>query len=314
MNLRPMLVLALLPLLALPARANAQTDSQRYAQACRAAIGAIPAFSCADGAVVPITIDGNPAPPVPQMTCDRPALLSNGSASDGQCVPNSRILSLSTGTMQAVAMCRQKKIRPAGSRDYDEIDVIGHNPSSGATCWFQAVGKAGQPVNGTHVPSPTGEASGDFWNAPQATARDTCGGCHDSGPFMYSPFVGQVWSRMPADPFGPYFHVDPGHFGFSDWPTEALSPRDNTCLGCHRIGVGQTCGSLTLWMTGRAIPEGADMWARRFPGFHGMPPGIEQTIQSWDNIYESSVDQIVSCCQNPHQQMCMATKIPGGPH
>ena len=78
--------LALLLLMAVPA--FAQTSVKEYAAQCRDLVGDIPVFQCADGASVPITIDGQPVTDyVPDMTCDRPALLNNGPNSDGQCVP-----------------------------------------------------------------------------------------------------------------------------------------------------------------------------------------------------------------------------------
>jgi hypothetical protein len=292
---------------------HTQSSSDLYAKACREAIGAIPDFSCADGAVVPVTVDGMPVTPAPGQSCDRPALLDNGPQSDGQCVPYSRILSLSTKTMQVAVMCRQKKIRAASSLQYDELDIVAHNPTSGATCWFQASPSNGQPIDGSHVPSPTAQNVGTFWNDPATTAHDGCGMCHDAGPVMYSPFVGQVWQTLQVDPFGPYFHVDPDHFGFDRWPTWALNPRDNSCLGCHRIGVGETCGSLTRWMSGLENPPGADMRAKSYPLSHAMPPAIGQTLSSWDQVYAMSVSQIRSCCQKPDQPACNKTKISGAP-
>lgn len=299
---------------ALPA--GAQSPSEIYAAACQKAIGDIPKFSCGDGIIVPVTVNGQPvtvnAPPVPAtkgMTCDRPSLLSDGGPSDGQCIPNSRLLSLSTKSMQVAVLCRQKRIRPAASLTFDEIDVVAHNPTSGATCWFRASNDHGTPVVGTSVPSPTAAPTSSFWNDPKKTAATGCGNCHDSGPFTYSPFVGQVWSRMPVDPFGPYFHVDPDGFGFDKWPTKAFFPRDNTCVGCHRIGVKETCSNLTRWMTGRAVPEGANDWAKRYPGSHGMPPNPEMSLQSWNEIHAASVDQILSCCRKPEQQACRQIDI-----
>ncbi|MBY5551935.1 hypothetical protein HFO61_35220 [Rhizobium leguminosarum] len=286
-----------------------------YGAECRKQVGDIPDFSCSDGVSVPITVDGKSVPVTKNMTCDRPALLSNGANSDGQCVPNSRILSLSTETMQIAVMCRQKIIRPAEKMEFDEIDIVAHNPKTGATCWFQAEGKADQAVSGEKVPSPTSKPSNDFWNAPETTVNNSCGVCHDNDPFMFSPFVGQVWGHMPANPFGPYYHVDlppPHKLGFAKWPTEALNPTGNTCIACHRIGVAETCRHLTDAMTGR-FPEGADDWARRFPGSHSMPPEIGITQSSWNAIYKSSVDQIRSCCQKPDQPACRVTSIPAHP-
>ncbi|NQW49978.1 MAG: hypothetical protein HQ465_01935 [Rhodospirillales bacterium] len=292
-----------------PSQAGGQTRSEVYAAACRQAIGDIPSFSCGNGVIVPITVDGSPAPATKGMNCDRPALLSNGPDSDGQCVPHSRILSLSTPYMQVAVMCRQKKIRPAAILVFDEIDVVAHNPTSGATCWFQATGQNGKPVDGAAVPSPTAAPTSGYWTDPATTVKEGCGNCHDSGPFVYSPFVGQVWSKMPADPFGPYFHVDPAGLGFDKWPTAAFFPRDNTCLACHRIGTQASCGNLTRWMTGRAVPEGANEWARRYPGSHGMPPLADLSRQSWNEIYAASVDQILSCCEKPEQPACRRTDI-----
>jgi hypothetical protein len=304
---RMVAMFAVLSLAILVSPALAQSSSEVYANACREAIGAISDFSCADGVVVPVTVDGKPLEPKPHMTCDRPALLDNGKESDGQCVPYSRILSLSTKTMQVAVMCRQKKIRTADSLEFDELDVIAHNPATGATCWFQALGKGGKPVDGAHVPSPTAENT--LWNDPQATVHDRCGFCHDSGPMMYSPFVGQVWKVMPVNPLGSYFHVDPAHYGFENWPTLAFFPRDNTCTSCHRIGTQETCGQLTRWMTGLDIPPGADNAARMYPLSHAMPPGFDRTLTSWNEIYAASIAQIQSCCENPDQPSCRRTKI-----
>jgi hypothetical protein len=290
--------------------ARAQSAAEAYANACRKAIGPIPAFSCADGAIVPITVNGKPAEAKPGLECDRPALLGNGPKSNGQCVANSRLLSLSTQSAQVAIMCRQKHIRSRTSMQFDEIDVVAHNPATGATCWFQALGARGGPVEGAHVPSPTDAANGKYWRPPNDVASEGCGVCHDAGPFVFSPFVGQVWNRMPVDPFGPYFHVDPGEIGFEKWPTLEIAPRDNACLGCHRIGTGASCSSLTSWMSGRAAPTGVDGWGRRFPGSHAMPPGFTGSLTAWNEIYGASVDQIRSCCSNPNQPACETTSVP----
>ncbi|SNR32368.1 hypothetical protein [Puniceibacterium sediminis] len=298
-----------------------QTSSEIYSAACIEEIGAIPVFDCDAGVVVPVTVDGvrvsDHAPPL----CDHPALLSNGADSDGQCVPHSRILNLSTDTAQVSVMCRQKLYRAPDSTDYDEIDVIAHNPDTGATCWFQAKADAETPVSGLQVPSPTSAIDGSFWAEPERVASDGCGFCHDNDPFMYSPFVGQVWSHVPVNPFGPYAHVDPGGI-FADWPTTVMNMRDNTCTGCHRIGSGQlgaegpwgtekpgTCGQLADWMTGQQIPEGADSRAATYPGSHAMPPGFGETEAAWNVIYAEATSMVKSCCSDPEQAICSLTPI-----
>ncbi|GFE64113.1 hypothetical protein [Litoreibacter roseus] len=291
-----------------PLGANAQS----YAEQCIEQVGPVPAFSCADGVTVPITVDGTLITSETferNMDCDRPGLLSNGAGTDGQCVPNSRILDLSTDTAQISVMCRQKHNRAEDILLYDEIDVIAHNPATGATCWFQAISHDREnPLDGALVASPTDRDDGGFWVSPEEVAKDGCGICHDNDPFMYSPFMGQVWHEIPANPLGPYFHVG-SEFGFGEWPTETMEPRDNTCLGCHRIGVARTCGELTDWMTGLETPEGADIAAREFPMSHAMPPLHGLTRPAWQTFHGSSLAEIKFCCDHPDHEMCNVTPL-----
>ncbi len=295
---------ALALLVAAPALAD---DAQDYAAACRAEVGDIPAFSCEDATIIPIIVDGRePDNYHKDMTCDLPSLLNNGPASDGQCVPWSRVLDLSDDTRQVSIMCRQKKIRDTGSMEFDEIDIIAHNPDTGATCWFQKTPAAGETIDGRELPSPT-EAP-EFYNDPHVVVEDGCGVCHDNDPFMYSPFMGQVWEHVPVNPFGPYYHVDAG-LGFADWPTTQMQPRDSTCTGCHRIGVDQTCGQLTDWATAQVAPPGANARAMAYPLSHSMPPYHGLTLRAWEAINEQAVEIIGSCCTDPTQLMCNASPI-----
>lgn len=303
-----------------PAHSAAGDAALDYAAQCRAEVGALPDFDCAGGVPVPVTVDGIVVEDRAPAECDRPALLNNGAGSDGQCVPHSRILNLSTQGMQVSVMCRQKRLRLAESSDYDEIDVIAHNPATGATCWFQAkAAEAGGTVSGRGVPSPTERAESGFWRPPADVVADGCGDCHDNDPFMFSPFVGQVWHAVPSDPAGPYRHVAP-ELGFAAWPTEVMNLRDNTCLGCHRIGLGKagadgskpgSCGQLAEWMTGLAVPPGANARAQSWPLSHAMPPPVGMDAQEWDQVYGLSLAEVRSCCEDPGQAMCRLSPIPG---
>lgn len=299
----------------------AQTAHEIYGKACINAIGPVPSFDCATGVLVPVTIDAIPVTDHAPAECDHPALLDNGAGSEGQCVPFSRILNLSTTSSQISVMCRQKQFRSASATGYDEIDVIAHNPATGATCWFQAKAEPGDTVSGAAVPSPTSATNNSFWQSPEIVVRDGCGTCHDNDPFMYSPFVGQVWAHVPVNPFGPYGHVDAG-FGFSQWPTTAMNMRDSTCTGCHRIGSGSliskdddgglkpgTCGALAAWMTGLVLPVGSDAWASRYPGSRTMPPVSALSEDAWTVIHGASASLVQTCCADPTQEICGLTEI-----
>lgn len=301
--------------------ASAQSLNAQYGQTCSAEVVSIDDFDCGSGVIVPITVNGQvPQTYTANMTCDRPSMLDNGVDSDGQCVPNSRILNLSKDGAQVAVMCRQKKIRPANSLNFDEIDVIAHNPSTGATCWFQAKADPGKTLDGNNVPSPTAATDDSYWKEPSAVVKDDCGGCHDNDPFMYSPFVGQVWPIMPTDPFGPYYHIEPA-MGFDAWPTEHITPRDSTCVGCHRMGIQETCGELTAWMTGLTPTPGGDQWALSYPGSHSMPIGQTLTELEWNTIHAGSVAMIhgdssaqppiTGCCgSGSNQAKCNKTPLP----
>lgn len=300
-------------LLALASPATAQSSFETYAATCAAEVATIPAINCGEGALIPITVNQQtPESYSKNMTCDRPALLPNGPDSDGQCVPGSRVLNLSTETAQITAMCRQKNIRtPIDALLFNEIDIIAHNPATGATCWFQAEAASGSTIDGTQVPSPNAAGAERFWNPIDKVLTADCGGCHDNDPIMYSPFIGQVWEQIATNPLGQYYHIAP-EMGFGLWPTSSLQPRDNTCLGCHRIGIQETCGDLLEKATGAVPVDGANAYASTFPGNTSMPPFHSQTQLAWNTIFQSSVETLQSCCQDPLQAMCNLAPISGG--
>lgn len=304
--------------------AQAQQDILAYARECAEKIGPIPAFDCRTGARVPITVNGEvPNTYRPRMTCDRPSLLPPlaDEDTDGQCVPHSRALVLrDDGKVQISAICRQKKIRPADTFLYDEVDIISHSVETGSTCWFQALApfplSPGQGLDGRRVPPPQEEtppsgqrAPRDFWNPPAKTASAQCGSCHDSDPFMYSPFIGQT-GQMPRDPLGLYAN-DIGE-EFKQWPKPlSLSTRGNTCTGCHRIGSQHTCNTTMYEAVGAALSPGLGSWALLYPNSHWMPPGPGQSLGQWETTYQDSVQELARCCKDPKAAGCIATPIMG---
>jgi hypothetical protein len=307
-------------------RGDKQDPSLReYAEECERRIAALPEFDCAGGALVPITVDGGKVPPryTPAMSCDRPSLLlpEKGEKTDGQCVPNSRALVLrDDAKVQISAFCRQRLIRPAGTHLYDEIDIVLHSVETGSTCWFRAkqrnpAGDPGIGVDGSRVPPPTSPKGPSFWNPPAEVAAQKCGFCHDSGPFYYSPFVGQT-GRIPSDPLGKYAN-DVGR-PFQAWPKPlSLSTRGNTCTGCHRIGSEYTCQTGMFQSIGAAHAADLDEWGRRYPHSHWMPIDNQWSQAQWEVIYEQSVKALAACCKDHRAPGCIAEPIeamkrPGG--
>jgi hypothetical protein len=301
-------------------------DLLEYGRECATRVGKIPVFDCRQGTLVPITVAGKiPDAYQPGLPCDRPSLLlpSPDQNTDGQCVPHARALVLRDDPqVQISAFCRQKKIRSADTWLYDEIDVIAHNVQTGSTCWFQALtppplspdrGLDGRrvPPPDEATPPPGHPAAVTFWRSPAQTASEHCVRCHDSDPFMYSPFIGQT-GQIPRNPFG-YYANDVGRV-FRKWPKpNSVMVRGNTCIGCHRIGSLTTCATSMYESIGARPSQWEDAWAREFPHSHWMPPGNAQTRVAWEIIYQDSVRQLARCCKEPTAAGCEVRPITGAP-
>ena len=305
---------------ALAALAGSAGRSQtilEYGRECAREIAPIPAFDCTRGTTVPITVNGRvPSSYQPGMPCDRPSLLLyDEPGAQGQCVPNSRALVLRDDRhAQIVAACREKTIRPADTFLYDEIDVISHSVVTGATCWFQAKAPSplspGHGLDGRRVPPPEQPAAARFWRSPPDTASEKCVDCHDSDPFMYSPFIAQT-GQLPKDPFGKYTNEIGA--AFKAWPKpSSLSTRGNTCVGCHRIGSLATCTTTMDQAVGLKPILGSDDWAKAYPQSHWMPPGNPLTSQAWEIVYRDSISQLAACCAHPRTPGCSIIPIQGG--
>jgi hypothetical protein len=316
---------------------------QQYGAQCASEVTPIPTFSCMAGEVIPITVNGQITTSYTATCDRPSLLPpSEGDGSQGQCIPGSRALVLrDDSTAQISAICRKHVVRDPSSMLFDEINIISHNLKNGKTCWFTA--KAAMPytanagINGRLVPSPS-TAVGKEWKktpihpASEALLQDSqdwrvikttlpnplavwmspeqlvkrepaCTLCHDSGPFMYSPYIAQT-TQLPGDPFGKY---QPRAIGqaFKVWPQPfAISTRGNTCTTCHRVGNLNSCNTATLQATGRALQTGGNDWSKLFPQSHWMSPGNLHSRAQWDQVFAKSLKEIADCCANPQGAGC----------
>lgn len=289
-----------------------------YGRQCAEQITEIPAFNCMDGEEIPITVDGKrvPADTAPPR-CDRPSLLPQADATS-QCVPGSRALVLRDDpTAQVSAICRKQVARPAGSPLFDEINVISHSLKNGKTCWFTAKAKlplkpdAG--IDGRAVPSPStmkrpALPADKVWLTPHqvANSQPACVNCHDSGPFMYSPYIAQT-TQLPGDPFGFYEPKAIGEDFKKAWAklhAFGITTRGNTCTACHRMGNMNSCQVAMKQSTGQAPQEGGDEWSKRFPQSHWMSPGNLHSKAQWDEQFSESLKKLAACCENPRGAGC----------
>jgi subtilisin-like proprotein convertase family protein len=145
----------------------------------------------------------------------------------------------------------------------------------------------------------------EFWIKPSGVQNFACVRCHDSDPFMLSPYVGQVKHQLPdgtkemllpCDPAKPgqvpdnKCHKRDGRGKYSmvsdlhnppNWPSSFhIAPKAanaQLCVSCHRIGSINTCRSWALDSIGRqgslprAVQSARTDKSKSFPLSHWMP-------------------------------------------
>ncbi len=343
-----------------------------YAADCERELGRIPPFGCFQGQIVPILNSDRPVHdeagtrPL-EITdenyegngqhCDSPSLLQQDSwvirevARLAPCVPHTR---LGTSPAQAgfptkwVWTCRRYFPRPADDWHFDDINMIGHNPETGATCFFVSninrfMPSGGEDLgnNGAYVPSPSGPYGARFWKTPdQLTNRASwqggsqkCTDCHDNDPFVHTPFIQQVTRNgvpvVPSFPNGPYYLVgDRRFFGDPQWLTTGnprgwqvrrlASPEAATCTGCHNIGDRRSCSDWAQWSIGIEHHSRQTNFSKTFNWMPASARGnwthaltdTAHAAASEDRI--AAVRFINHCCAHPDDARCVWEAPPPG--
>jgi cytochrome c553 len=332
-------------------------DITTYAKECSERLGRLPAFNCLDGEIIKIEVNGEvPSHGYPEfagdnngdLDCDKPALLPMGS--EGRCMPWARLGRLPSlrpdgsthPDVDTVFICRRYNGRDGSYRwrdgqsydalvfpGFEDVAVIQHNRVTGETCWFQMLDSAAKDAR--RVPPPDEErlpadaprtalSAREFWLSPQRTAAINCLSCHDSDPWIHTPYVAQVKDRegrpvLPSHPFGPYKNL--GRKYFTDWLTAgrqsfSVAPREaNSCVSCHRIGSKNTCSNFAAQSIGQREAAGISAWARENFGLTTwMPPqvpGAPTSHAEWFadlGGYRSAAEKLLHCCQNPDSTEC----------
>ena len=255
---------------------------------CDKAMGGVtvPNFDCDDGQATDVMDHYGDKWDSANDKCAAPNVLN------GKCDPGSRfhVLHRGDGTdgndgVYIVAHCR-KEAKPANGPNsaqlanpkgfYSDVAVIQYNSNTGATCFYQALADPGHGLSHS-APAPT---SGDtsYWLTPASTAGIRCGTCHDSGPFIRSPYLaqlGQVWpfendltnsfnpfnpnqpkadsnylpGTLDADIGGDWNHTMPYRFtglNFQSWRSWSVSLKGNLCTNCHRLAYSKANGNWSM--------------------------------------------------------------------
>jgi hypothetical protein len=279
-----------------------------YAAKCAAEMGAIPPFNCLDGDLLKITVSGVEQT-APVAKCDRPVQLPLDG--DGQCVPSSRLVrfprSADRPKVLTIAICRKYKGSLA-AEEFNDIAMVSHNEATGHTCFFQSPTN-GVVYDGTTIPSPTDEDNASkVWGGRGADstrglfgpAGVRCNACHSAGPFLWSPYVGQVVSIDEAlskwNGEGIYHSNFANMFGTT---SKLLTPKSNACRLCHRLGDGDSCRVHSPEFAKFKHTRGSEekVW---------MPFGYAGTQADFDREYAPAMEQLARCCADPSLAECQS--------
>ncbi len=326
------LIAALVTALLMSPALRAET-LQHFAQQCDIETGvSVPAFDCDDpnATEVPMThahfnTPGNPSSGV--ATCDRPNRLNQ------VCDPGSRFhVLVRKPDSFVVAHCRKKGGQPGL---YGDIAVIQHNSTTGATCFYQEGPSPGVSALSHNVVAPSVEQG--EWLTPDGIKGERCAGCHDNGPIIRSPYLSQITGPNKLPGAGdslfnsvshPYYFVGDT---FADWKAFRVTAPvtnpvthqsvDNTCNGCHRMGVNNVGDGGTALDFGiratRNAPE-----ASQNPHSAESPLWMLLGETSFDAGHAAHADAIRACAQRfranptgqpPNDATCRVQQYTGVP-
>ncbi len=367
-----------------PREGTAIQSMEKYAELCVAQLGDIPffkkkadgsydTFDCRDfvgesgaiagveGAAIPVTVtDANGADVTPATCdaratnryncfakCDKPEWLFQS------CEPGPTVTTAKNdkGTHWTL-LCRSTANKDGEesvdalkkTKTFNDIAMIGHNPKTGKTCYFQ--NKIFSGTDGAHVPHPADlEKSRHVWDQP----KGYCGGCHSAEPFLHTPWIDGAL-RADGTPIVPKMGVHPdfeiswnaspysivnrkamaaARVGGNSWeiPKQIVSEEAEACTSCHRIGGGKAMRSFPMWAVGEEgldkFPSGSSGplqgklsdWAKKFENSHWMPPRhTNVTEATWpQSKYAKAVAHIKTCAENNAAPGCVFEAVPEKP-
>ncbi|HTE52968.1 MAG TPA: hypothetical protein VK698_19080 [Kofleriaceae bacterium] len=327
-------------------------STEAYADKCVAELGDIPffpsigegdygTFNCLDATPLDTTVtgaDGQVAKPGAEVdSCDNPQYiysLCEGNAVTGTSNgPRVTSAANSQGT-EWVLLCRKAK---AEEGSYNDIAMIGHNPYTGKTCFFQNA--LYSRTDGLHVPHPgdvtestdSPQQSASLWSGIHGGLGSgiQCASCHDADAFIHSPWIDQALNAG-GDPVVPKMGIDEDFaLGYADapytivnsegqgWtmPKVLVSPEAQACTNCHRIGDGRWSDD---WID-RLVGED-ESWNRKvteayreFTHAFWMPPDMDGLdAASWaDSDFGKAVKFIQGCGRDPSS--CQWAELPTEP-
>ena len=329
-----------------PKESDGSSEMREYVEACTAELGPVPGLDCFGQArVVPVTV--TTANGVHALTdvdysngmqaCDKPIMLQN------QCAPYSRFASFTTRAVKGreptrwAYFCRRYTGRPEGSRIFDDVNMIGHNPNTGATCFFNSKlnGTTGvevsaldaspaNPAPASTIPHPGAPDALKFWYPPYLKERKynvetveniRCARCHDNDAFLNSPFVAQA-GTLPygkySDPDSPYYAVIFDKISnYDEWrPRHITSDTASACISCHRIGANSTCKYFADYAANPAKSAFSEVLSDFGKTHPWMPPGRSDDGSALPDSVTRALEVLHKCCDGNEDASCQFAPVP----
>lgn len=310
-----------------------------YGERCVAELGEIPFFEkqgdgdyttydCLNSTEIPMTVskaDGSVDKPREGTVgvCDQPQYIYS------LCEAGPRVAQRTNdeGT-RWVLLCR-KSIGGYASNQYNDIAMIGHNPFTGKTCFFQNA--LYSKTDGSKVPHPADKTkSQNLWSGVHGGLGSgiECSQCHDADPFIHSPWIDGAKDAQ-GRPIVPKMGIDPDlAIGANDTPyslvnakgqgwkyeRQIVSPEASPCLKCHRMGSGRWTESWISRLDGTDSSWTNITTAKFNQASHKywMPPDVAfDTDQAWTTSeFAAALNFIKKCGQNSSDPSCIWKDIP----
>ncbi len=231
-----------------------------------------------------------------------------------------------------VLLCRKVADDGKGmfkTKTFTDMAMVGHNPQTGRTCFFQ--NSIGSGINGAAVPHP-GDVSRSTTVWSSSVQSYCTGSCHSNGAFVHSrwiegakrangktivPMLGQHPDLPISNPSAPYNIVAASHLGFS-LPKIIVSEAASPCTNCHTLAQGSTMGNFSDWSTGTGDDYYSKMtdFGKKFTESHWMPLNLEGVNEAnfATSKYGTALAHIKKCNNNPSLPECEWADTPRGSH
>lgn len=298
-----------------------------YGKECAEKLGAeLPRLDCTEGTELKIYVNGK-VTRKKVVECDNPAHLETYKA----CVPGARLQKIEQEIeregrkekITTMVLCRRKRVFKKGSPLFNDIGVIQYNEATNEACFFYMLSEDGTDSSDVTPPyskawakdSHEGKKAEAYWRSPQHHSASRCNQCHDTGPWIRTPYVAQAdlvpenrnrgpvrivgklnqsWNEFKPEKIDinsiAFLRTLPEkeRLAYREKIEQGLLAPPGKCTECHSLGTmaGKwledggtgTCRDLVPSATGRGgnvNTHKLSAFGKTFPQSHWMPPSYD---------------------------------------